>query len=72
MEGIVLKNGLIEVEGKSYAISKTQKNHILQEGEKVDVTIDTEYPEACDSFCDGDETCMICLYNNNVVFLNKQ
>jgi len=55
--------------GETYPISKYQKNHKLSEGQKVVVKIDTEYPESCDSFCDGDETCIICLYNNKVAVL---
>jgi guanylate kinase len=55
--------------GETYPISKYQKNHELSEGQKVVVKIDTEYPESCDSFCEGDETCIICLCNNKVAVL---
>ena len=55
--------------GEIYPISKYQKNHGLGEGQKVFVKIDAEYPESCDSFCDGDETCIICLCNNKVAVL---
>lgn len=58
--------------GETYPISKHQKNIELSEGQKVVVNIDTEYPESCDNnpFCDGDETCIICLVNNKVAILD--
>ena len=57
--------------GETYPISKYQKNHELSEGQKFVVKIDTEYPESCDNnpFCEGDETCIICLCNNKVAVL---
>ena len=78
MEGIITKNGkYVEVSNettKPYPISKKQKNHGLSDGSKVTIEIDTEYPESCDNdpFCEGDETCMICLYNNKVAIIKTK
>jgi hypothetical protein len=72
-EGIITKSReYIQLEnGEVFSISKYQKNHGLSEGQKVVVKIDTEYPESCDNspFCEGDESCIICLYNNKVAVL---
>ena len=70
-EGIITqsKKGVQLENGEVFSISKYQKNHGLSEGQKVVVKIDTEYPESCDSFCEGDETCIICLCNNKVAVL---
>jgi hypothetical protein len=73
MEGTIVKNGkYVKLSsGETYPISKYQKNHGLSEGQNVVLKIDTEYPESCDSnpFCEGDETCIICLCNNKVGIL---
>lgn len=74
MEATITKNGkYVELDGKTYPISKYQKNHGLTDGCKVNVNIDTEYPESCDNdpFCEGDETCIICLCNNKVAIIKK-
>ena len=72
-EGIITKSRkCVQLEnGEVFSISKYQKNHKLNEGDKVVVKIDTEYPESCDNnpFCEGDESCIICLCNNKVVVL---
>jgi hypothetical protein len=54
--------------GEIYPISKHNKNHGLDESQEVEANIDTEYPEQCDNnpFCEGDETCVICLNSNKV------
>jgi hypothetical protein len=70
-EGIITKSReCVQLEnGEVFSISKYQKNHGLGEGQKVVVKIDTEYPESCDTFCEGDESCIICLCNNKVAVL---
>jgi hypothetical protein len=72
-EGIITQSKkCVQLEnGEVFSISKYQKNHGLSEGQKVVVKIDTEYPESCDSnpFCEGDESCIICLCNNKVAVL---
>jgi hypothetical protein len=70
-EGIITKSReCVQLEnGEVFSISKYQKNHGLNEGQKVVVKIDTEYPESCDTFCEGDESCIICLCNNKVAVL---
>jgi hypothetical protein len=70
-EGIITKSReCVQLEnGEVFSISKYQKNHGLGEGQKVVVKIDTEYPESCDTFCEGDESCIICLNNNKVAVL---
>jgi hypothetical protein len=57
--------------GEVYSISKYHRNYELSEGLRVSVTIDNEYPESCDTnpFCEGDETCIECLYRNEVANL---
>lgn len=67
-EHVKLENGEI------FSISKYQKNLGLCDGDNVIINkIDVEYPESCDNnpFCHGDETCIICLYNNKVAILEK-
>jgi hypothetical protein len=70
-EGVITKSReCVQLEnGEVFSISKYQKNHGLGEGQKVVVKIDTEYPESCDTFCEGDESCIICLCNNKVAVL---
>jgi hypothetical protein len=70
-EGIITKSReCVQLEnGEVFSISKYQKNHGLGEGQRVVVKIDTEYPESCDTFCEGDESCIICLCNNKVAVL---
>lgn len=57
-------------DGKSYPITKHDKRK-LEKGTEVEFELDNEYPESCDSFCDGDETCIIC-YSKNVVATIKK
>lgn len=72
-EGVITENGkCVKLSnGQVFPISKYQKNHGLIDGREVVVGIQTEYPESCDKnpFCEGDETCIICLCNNNVAVL---
>lgn len=72
-EGVIAEDGkCVELSNsQTFPISKYQKNHGLLDGRMVVVKIDTEYPESCDSnpFCEGDETCVVCLLNNKVAVL---
>jgi len=72
-EAVISKNRkYVELDsGETFPISKYQKSHGLEDGQRVTVKIDNEYPESCDDnpFCEGDETCIICLYKNNVAVL---
>jgi hypothetical protein len=65
----IVKDCLIEVDGVLYPISKDQKNLNLVDGSELSVITTTEYPESCDTnpFCEGDETCVICLIQVAVV-----
>jgi hypothetical protein len=73
MKGIVKENRWIEVDGKEYRISKNQNDIKPELGTSINVELINEYPEGCDNnpFCDGDETCMICYYNNTVAKVLK-
>lgn len=66
-----IKGKYVIVEGVEYPISKFQKYGNFSDNQEVDVIIDTEYPESCDgdSFCMGDETCVVCLLNNKVAII---
>jgi hypothetical protein len=59
------------VDDKKISITKTQKNHNYEVGTEVGIEIGTEYPEDCDNnpFCEGDETCSICLINNKIAII---
>ncbi len=70
MTGTLIKEygsfSIKDEEGKIHSISKEEKTITLNEGDTVVFKLINEYPECCEAFCDGDETCMIC-YVNNVV-----
>lgn len=69
----IIKGGkYVQLEnGDNLPLSKHNKNLGLIEGQEVFVSIDNEYPESCDNnpFCEGDETCIICLCNNKVAII---
>lgn len=69
MIGVVTLNRNILVNGQVYPVSKYQKDKKLIVGEEVEVKLENEYPESCDVFCEGDETCMICFYGNEVAII---
>jgi hypothetical protein len=70
MKGIVKENGVVLVNGEEISFSKTVDKNRYEVGSELDVRLDFEYPSSCDNnpFCDGDETCVVCLYNNKVCF----
>jgi hypothetical protein len=72
--GVIVNGGTyvkFHDDDKIYPISKHHKNHGLTDGELFLAKIDNEYPESCDNnpFCEGDETCIICLHSNKVAIL---
>lgn len=72
-KGVVTSGGkYVQLDnGEVFPISRYQKNHGLNDGQETIVKIGTEYPESCDNnpFCEGDETCIVCLCNNKVAIL---
>jgi hypothetical protein len=57
-------------DGTTHRITKHETRKFENDTE-VEYELDNEYPESCDSFCDGDETCIICYHENVVAKIKK-
>lgn len=72
MKGTVLKDDKVLVDDVSYPLSKYQPTFVPRSiSDEVEVSLFFEYPDHCDEnpFCEGDETCQICFYNNKVAYI---